>query len=165
MFKPSGKDKDSELKRALAKDPSHLDPFVQAAPTLSNKIATDKTKASGRLTGDLSTLPYWGVSVGAGLVVGGPVAWGLSTGDVHCLDHAEQAKRGACAVGVGVLASTKVAAYCNAGLMGSCKSRESSRCGRPLILRAEGVGVVTTGCMGYSDCLAGIAGSDGAGLY
>lgn len=133
-MKSSSKDKDSELKRALARDPSHPDPFVQDTPTLSNKKAKEKSRDSNRPTGNLSTLPYWGVSVGAGLVVGGPVAWGLSTGDAHCLDHGAQAKRGACAVGNGAVASAGVAGYCNAGLMGSCKSLHSFRGPRSLIL-------------------------------
>lgn len=119
------KENDIDLKRALGRKPDHLDPFVQESPTSSNKRSKNKGPDSGRTTGNLGTLPYWGVSVGTGLVVGGPVAWGLAIEDAHCLDHGAQGKRGTCAVGMGVVVSTGVHGYCTAAVMGSCKSHDS----------------------------------------
>lgn len=85
---------------------------------------------SDRPAGNLGSLPYWGVSLGTGLVLGGPVAWGLATEDVHCLNHDQKSKRGVCAVGMGVVASAGGAGYCTAAVMGSCKCYNflSKRC-------------------------------------
>ncbi|KAI5451536.1 hypothetical protein NCC49_001521 [Naganishia albida] len=140
------KENDIDLKRALGRKPDHLDPFVQESPTSSNKRSKNKGPDSGRATGNLGTLPYWGVSVGTGLVVGGPVAWGLTMEDAHCLNHGAQGKRGTCAVGMGVVVSTGVHGYCTAAVMGSC-------------VGVVGAGLVPGGCMAGS-CMGG--GSDGA---
>lgn len=157
------KDNDIDLKRALFRDPAHLDPFVQESPAASNKRQKNKAATSDQPRGNLGTLPYWGVSVGTGLVVGGPVAWGLATADAHCIDHGSHSKRGACAVGMGMgtVAAAGVAGYCTAAVMGSCKSRNIFTrhvlrfCGTGV--GVVGAGLVPGGCMAGS-CMGG--GSD-----
>lgn len=91
------------LKRALSKDPLHPDPFVQDPPTARTLGGNRPAHGSDGHTGGGSSssgLPYWGVAVGAGLVSGGPEAWGLAITDPHAM-KAEDCTRGGCAVGVG----------------------------------------------------------------
>ncbi|KAJ9091282.1 hypothetical protein QFC21_007271 [Naganishia friedmannii] len=85
------------LKRALIKDPTHPDPFVQDPPIRLRSQEGGKPAAGGSTS---SGLPYWGVGVGAGLVSGGPEAWGLAITDPHVMKEGD-CTRGGCAVGVG----------------------------------------------------------------
>ncbi|KAJ9092122.1 hypothetical protein QFC20_007456 [Naganishia adeliensis] len=118
-------EKDLELKRALTKSPHHPDPFVQDVPTLSylrsiQPPPDEKTQLDTKFSkaGTSSVLPYWGVGVGlgAGLVVGGAVAWGLTVEDPHCLHEQDAAKRGGCAAG-----ATGGGGYCGTGGTGACE--------------------------------------------
>lgn len=118
-------EKDLVLKRALTKSPHHPDPFVQDVPTLSylrsiQSTPDEKTQLETKFSkaGTSSALPYWGVGVGlgAGLVVGGAVAWGLTVEDPHCLHEQDAAKRGGCAAG-----ATGGGGYCGTGGTGACE--------------------------------------------
>ncbi|KAJ9115981.1 hypothetical protein QFC22_005124 [Naganishia vaughanmartiniae] len=109
------------LKRALMKDPTHPDPFVQDTP-LALRTADGKRAVGGSLS---SSLPYWGVAVGAGLVSGGPQAWGLAITDPHAMME-EDCTRGGCAVGAGAGGG----GYCSSsggGGRGACTSVSEDR--------------------------------------
>ena len=115
--------KDLELKRALTKDPEHLDPFVQDVPTLSYHSGQGGPRPEKALAGSMTPagpstgLPYWGVGLGTAAVAGGAVAWGLTVDNPHCLKSEDCAKRGGCAAGVGAGGG----GYCGSGGTGACE--------------------------------------------
>lgn len=132
------KDKDWRLKRALTKNPSHPDPFVQDLPTLAytrNKAAiagSHETAAFSGMSG--KALPYWGVGVGGALVVGGAVAWGLAVEDPHCMTE-QDCRRGACAAGVGGGGG----GYCGTGGTGACEFYDFRPCSSTNINISPGI--------------------------
>lgn len=114
-LKASTKDRDLGLKRALTKDPAHPDPFVQVPPTLETG---DRAPAYEAPAGS-SSLPYWGVGLGTGPVVGGLAAWGLVSQDPHVLQAEDCVKRGSCAAGAG--AGPTGTGYCATSGPGICE--------------------------------------------
>lgn len=111
-------DKDLDLKRALTKDLSHDDAFVTSAAYNSTYGKAPLEKNPGMTpAGPSKGMPYWGVGLGTGVVVGGAAAWGLTVADPHCMSSEECTKRGGCAAGVGAGGG----GYCGTGGTGACK--------------------------------------------
>jgi hypothetical protein len=143
LLKSSTKDRDLGLKRALTKDPTHLDPFAEDPPTARANAPAYEGPSS-------SSTPYWGVGLGAGPVAGGLVEWGLASQDPHVLHADDCAKRGACAAGAG--GGADGSGYCASTGPGICKSLQ---CAMVLANILAGANYSLKGGLVPSGCFAG----------
>lgn len=88
---PSNAIKDPEKARLDAlfrKKPAHQNPFLYTAgydPVLDTYSVREKDRQRTQ-AGDVAGMGragYWGVGLGAGVVIGGGVVWGMSSPDCH----------------------------------------------------------------------------------
>jgi hypothetical protein len=71
----------AQLAAIFRKKPQHRDPFIHTS-LRDSETDEKQRKRTGGVDGS-NQKAYWGVSMGAGLLVGGGVTWGMITEDCH----------------------------------------------------------------------------------
>jgi len=78
----------ARLEAVFRKKRAHRDPFLHTSeydPIISSYAAIEKDRHRSQ-AGDVAGMGragYWGVGLGAGVVIGGGVVWGMSSPDCH----------------------------------------------------------------------------------